>query len=111
VIDSHATFAFDGQPAENFSSATISQNAFVTLKRLDVDDIEIQHYADLNGVATVSVIFREAPDLRVPTSYAAQPFPDALYHHASGPAEVPTNDVEADNPTLAGLIADQVVEA
>jgi hypothetical protein len=109
-ISSHATFAFDGQPGEQFSNATIAQNAFVTLKRLDVDDVEIQHYAGLDGPATVSVIFREAPDLRVPASYAAQPFPDALYHHAAPPPEVPTNDIESGDPTLAGLIADQVVE-
>jgi hypothetical protein len=81
------------------------------LKRLDVDDIELQHYGTLDSAATVSVIFRDAPDLRVPASYAAQPFPDALYHHASGPAEVPTNDVGSGDPTLAGLIANQVVEA
>jgi hypothetical protein len=103
--------AYDGQPPEIYSKGNIARISFVALKRLDVDDIELQHYGTLDSAATVSVVFRDAPDLRVPTGYAAQPFPDALYHHASGPAEVPTNDVGAGDPTLAGLIANQVVEA
>jgi hypothetical protein len=58
--------AFPGEPPPVFSKGNVTRGSFMSLKRLDVDDIEIQHYTDLEGPATVSVIFRDAPDLRMP---------------------------------------------
>jgi hypothetical protein len=102
--------AYDGQPPEIFSAGNVARISFVTLKRLDVDDIEIQHYGTLESVATVSVVFRDAPDLRALSYFITQPFRDPVYHTASGDVP-PTNDVGADSPTMAGLIAPQTITA
>jgi hypothetical protein len=41
---------------------------FMSLMRLDQDSIEIDHLTDTEGVSEVQVVFRAAPDLRVPQS-------------------------------------------
>jgi hypothetical protein len=71
--------AFPGEPPPVFSKGNVTRGSFMSLKRLDVDDIEIQHYTDLEGPATVSVIFRDAPDLRIPKTLYSLPFNSANY--------------------------------
>jgi hypothetical protein len=66
-------------PTEQFSFGNVLRNSFMALKRLDVDDIEIVHQVDRDGVATVSAVFRDAPDLRQPASLATQGFPYSGY--------------------------------
>lgn len=66
-------------PPETFADATILRRSFMSLKRLDVDDIEFLHYADLDGVATVTALFRDAPDIRQPLNFAVQGFPNSGY--------------------------------
>lgn len=100
---------YNGTPPEVFdASSTVFQESFVNVKRLDVDDIEIQHYGGIDGVATCSVIFRDAPDLRVTAGYGGQAYPDAVYHRVGGDV-TPTNDIAADSVTIANLIAEQTV--
>lgn len=41
---------------------------FMSLMRLDQDSIEIDHMTDIEGVSEVQVMFRSAPDIRVPQS-------------------------------------------
>lgn len=55
-------------------SNSVARTSFMTLKRLNIDAIEFSHYAMLDGVATVSLQFRDAPDLRVAGSYFKNPF-------------------------------------
>lgn len=66
-------------PPETFDSDAILRNSFMSLKRLDVDDIEFQHFADLDGVATVTATFRDAPDIRQPLDFAAQGYGSSGY--------------------------------
>lgn len=54
----------DRVPPAIFDSSTVYRTSYMSLKRLDVDSIEILHYLDADGVATVSAIFRDAPDER-----------------------------------------------
>ena len=56
------------------TGSDIAQTSFMSLKRLGVDSIEISNYATSLGVATASLLFRDAPDLRVPGSYFKNPF-------------------------------------
>lgn len=112
VASGLAVASTGGATAEEIDTPTVFRRSFVNLKRLDVDDIEIQHYGTLDGAATCSVIFRDAPDLRVPAIYTSPPLTDPVYHHGGpdGHDDVtPTNDVAADNPTLGDLIAEQTV--
>lgn len=66
-------------PNEVFDGANVLRNSFMSLKRFDVDDIEIVHQSDREGVATASVVFRDAPDLRQPLSFAAQGYVNSGY--------------------------------
>lgn len=72
--------AYLGEPPPIFSTSSIVRGSFMSLKRLDVDDIEIQHYADLDGPATASVVFRDAPDLRTPRPLYSIPFSQGNYN-------------------------------
>jgi hypothetical protein len=112
--DGTVTFAsttdYLGVPAEDaYSDYDIYRKSFVSLKRLDVDDIEIQHHGGIDGVATCSVLFRDAPDLRDGFDDGMQTYPDAIFHYTGGDV-TPTNDVGADSTTIADLIAEQTVE-
>lgn len=113
IVRMRAVGSFAGVPPEQYSGSSFSRSCFVSLKRLDVDDIEIQHYATLDGVATCSVLFRDAPYLRREGAQdvAPQTYPDAIYHHGGGSSgdEIPTNDVSADAPTIAQLVASQTI--
>lgn len=55
-----------GLPPWQFDFGTARRISFISLKRLATDSVEIVHHSDLKGVATVSLVLRDAPDLRVP---------------------------------------------
>lgn len=74
-----AMTAGDRIPNEVYASGSVRRSSFVSLKRLDVDEIEFTHHVNSDGVATVSALLRDAPDLRVPMSFTAQGFPYSGY--------------------------------
>lgn len=69
----------DRIPIAPLDSATILRISFMSLKRLDVDDIELLHHSNTDGVATVTAIFRDAPDLRVPLDFNGVGFSQSGY--------------------------------
>jgi hypothetical protein len=69
----------DRIPIAPFDGSSVLRNSFMALKRLDVDDIEILHHSDIDGVATVSAVFREAPNLRQPLGFTGVGFSQSGY--------------------------------
>lgn len=81
-VHGYAVTAYDGEdgiPSEVFNAGGVVRNSFMSLKRLDVDDIEILHHSTIDGVATASALFRDAPDLRLPLDFAAQGYSNSGY--------------------------------
>lgn len=102
-----------GMPPDNrWDDSTLSayRFSFLSFKRLDVDEIEIVHQGNSEGVTTVSAILRDAPDKRVPAGYVPIPFADAVLHTAHDGSIVPDNGVGTDQP-LSGLVADHTITA
>lgn len=91
-------------PTEVFAASNVLRNSFMSLKRLDVDDIEFQHYADSAGLATVSAIFRDAPDIRVPAAYNGIGYSNQGYHQIAGVVPVTNGSTIWSTPiTITGV--------
>jgi hypothetical protein len=58
------------------SQDNIKRVSYLTLARLDQDTIEIIHYSDKDGAATVSAAFRSVGDIRTPQAMVRLPFGD-----------------------------------
>ncbi len=80
----------DGLPV-NFSSPTAVRTSFMNLKRLNQDSVEIMHHSDADGVATVTVVLIDAPDLRVPTPYNSFVYTDTGQLQPDGSTITATN--------------------
>lgn len=91
-------------PPEDFDSDTIQRISFMSLKRLDVDTIEFSHEIDVDGVTTVSAIFRDAPDIRVANLFSPDPFGESGYVTSSG-------TTPATNPIVIDLTDGATVSA
>lgn len=59
---------------QNIALADIERVSFMSLSRLDTDNIEIVHHTDNQGLCEVSATFRSAPDIRVDTDWTPPPF-------------------------------------
>jgi hypothetical protein len=78
----------------SFQSSSVARVSFMSLKRLNQDSIEISHHSDTDGVATVTAVLRDAPDLRVPAAYNSFVYIDTLQLQLDG-----TTTVQATNTT------------